>query len=94
MTNQTPNLEDEETANEMLATAIDFLATTRARQYVAISVENSIGAAYHAETAAKAKASIKDILDMKDRTLVTALVKSQTANNQPNTPKGGGRIVW
>lgn len=63
--------------NEVLVDAIDALMIARAKQRVAEFVENASGAAYHAETAVQAKQTIKDILDMKDRTLVASLVKEK-----------------
>lgn len=50
---------------DALAEAIDHLATARANQRISVFVDNAEGAGYHAETAAKAKQVIKEILLVK-----------------------------
>ena len=48
----------------MLVDTLDHLIQARARQQVSIFVENASGAAYHAETAAKAKDLLREQLEL------------------------------
>ncbi len=66
-----------ENVNEALVEAFDALARARARQQVSEYNGNASNAAYYAETATKALGLIKDILELKDKTLVAAIVKTQ-----------------
>lgn len=76
--------------NQMLVNAIDTLIIARAKQRLSEFVENASGASYHAETAVQTKQIIKDILDMKDRTLVASLVKEKEKPMQPLPQEQGG----
>lgn len=73
-------MSEPENPNEALVQAFDALARARARQQVAEFVENASRAAYHAETATQALGLIKDVLEMKDKALVAAIVKTIEEN--------------
>lgn len=63
--------------NDNLVEAMDALCIARARQRVSTLVDDAIGATYHAETAIKAKQVIKEILDLKDRSLLETVKKKK-----------------